>query len=142
MKTGQQGFSLVEVMVAILILGVALAGLTHGITTALASSKDSELQATAALFAQGKIETLRAEQEVENGDTDGDCGAGLETYHWKQTISASDMDGLHEVLVTVTDVRSKQEIFELRTLLFQPGDDTADNTANKKGKKKEGEVKQ
>ena len=29
------GFSLIEVMVAILILGVALAGLTHGITTAL-----------------------------------------------------------------------------------------------------------
>jgi len=79
MKTGQQGFSLVEVMVAILILGVALAGLTHGITTALASSKDSELQATAALFAAGKIETLRAEQDVENGETDGDGGAGFQT---------------------------------------------------------------
>jgi hypothetical protein len=45
---------------------------------------------------------------------------------------------LHEVVVTVTDVRSKREIFELRTLLFQTGDDTVD----KKGKKKEGEVKQ
>jgi len=138
MKTRQQGFSLVEVMVAILILGVALAGLTHGITTALVSSKDSELQATAALFAAGKIETLRAEQDVENGETDGDGGAGLESYHWKQTISATDTDGLHEVVVAVTDVRNKQEIFELRTLLFQPGDDTVDT----KGKKKAGSMKQ
>jgi prepilin-type N-terminal cleavage/methylation domain-containing protein len=138
MKTGQQGFSLVEVMVAILILGVALAGLTHGITTALVSSKDSELQATAAMFAAGKIETLQAEQDVENGETDGDCGAGLESYHWKQTITASDTDGLHEVVVSVTDVRSKQEVFELRTLLFQTGDETVD----KKGKKKAGDVKQ
>ena len=138
MKTRQQGFSLVEVMVAILILGVALAGLTNGITTALVSSKDSELQATAALFAAGKIETLRAEQDVENGETDGDGGAGLESYHWKQTISATDTDGLHEVVVAVTDVRNKQEIFELRTLLFQPGDDTVDT----KGKKKAGSMKQ
>jgi hypothetical protein len=95
------------------------------------------MQATAALFAAGKIETLRAEQDVANGETDGDCGAGLESYHWKQTISATDTDGLHDVVVTVTDVRSKQDIFELRTLLFQTGDDTTD----KKGKKKEGDVK-
>ena len=45
------GFSLVEVMVAVLILGVALAGLTEGITTALSSNKESELQTTAALIA-------------------------------------------------------------------------------------------
>ena len=54
------GFSLVEVMVAILILGIALVGLTQGITTALSSSKESELQTVAALFAAGQIETLRA----------------------------------------------------------------------------------
>src|SRR6202012_2526970 len=50
------GFSLIEVMVAILILGIALTGLVHGITTALSSSKESELQTVAALYAQGKIE--------------------------------------------------------------------------------------
>ena len=54
-------FSLIEVMVAILILGIALTGLVHGITTALASNKESELQTIAALFADGKVEELRAE---------------------------------------------------------------------------------
>ena len=43
------GFSLVEVMIAVLILGIAIVGLTQGFTTALASSKESELQTTAAL---------------------------------------------------------------------------------------------
>ena len=125
-----------EVMVAILILGVALAGLTHGITTALASSKESEWQAAAALFAAGKIETLQAEQDVENGETDGECGAGLEAYHWKQTVSATDTDGLHEVVVTVSNTQSKQEIYELRTLLFQTSDDTADKNTDQKSKNK------
>src|SRR3954453_14697321 len=46
-----RGFSLIEVMVAVLILGVAVAGMVQGITAALSSSKESELQTTAALIA-------------------------------------------------------------------------------------------
>ena len=128
----QGGFSLIEVMVAILILGIALVGLTHGIATALGSSKESEWQTTAALFAAGKIESLRAETEWENGETDGDCGAGLEAYHWKQTVSGADMDGLHEVAVTVENANSHKEIFELKTLLFKPESDATAKDSKKK----------
>jgi prepilin-type N-terminal cleavage/methylation domain-containing protein len=125
------GFSLIEVMVAILILGIALTGLVHGLTTALASNKQSELQTIAVLFAQGKIEELRAEQILKNGEEDGDCGAVLPLYHWRQTISPADLPGLHDVTVVVEQAQTKQEIYELKTLLFvaddeaivgQPGD--------------------
>jgi prepilin-type N-terminal cleavage/methylation domain-containing protein len=131
----QGGFSLIEVMVAILILGVALVGLTHGITTALASSKESECQTTAALFAAGKIETLRSETGLENGEADGECGAGLEAYHWKTTVSGTDTEGLHEVTVIVENASSHKAIYELKTLLFEPGSDTTakDSKSKKKG---------
>lgn len=118
------GFSLIEVMVAILILGVALVGMTHGVTTALESSKDSELQTTAALFAAGKIETLRAESdfegELDDGETSGNCGTDLKHYDWKQTVSATDIDGLHEVDVTVETAQNHAPIYTLKTLLFVP----------------------
>jgi prepilin-type N-terminal cleavage/methylation domain-containing protein len=127
------GFSLIEVMVAILILGIALVGLTHGITTALDSSKDSELQTVAALFAAGKIETLRAEGDLENGETDGDCGAGLEAYRWKQTVSDAGIDGLHDVDVVVETARNNQEIYELKTLLFDSSD-SSDSSGGKNSK--------
>lgn len=114
----RSAFSLIEVMVAILILGVALVGLTQGITTALSSSKDSELQTTAMLFAQGKIEELRA-TFVTDGKDEGDCGTGLELYRWKQTVTATDLEGLHDVTISVENVNSGREICELRTLLFE-----------------------
>lgn len=121
--TASSAFSLIEVMVAILILGIALVGLTQGITTALGSSKESELQTAAILFAQGKIEELRA-TFVTDGEDDGDCGTGLELYRWKQTVIATDIEGLHDVTVTVENSRTGQAICELRTLLFEvPGTD-------------------
>src|SRR5437899_7750722 len=100
------GFSLIEVMCAILILGVALVGLTQGITTALSSSKESELQTTAALIAAGQIETLRAEGYLKAGMTDGECGEDLSLYRWKQSITTTDIDGLFDVTVVVENSNS------------------------------------
>jgi Tfp pilus assembly protein PilV len=125
-------------MVAILILGVAVAGLTRGVTTALGSSKESELQTTAALFAAGQIETLRAEGDFVNGTTDGDCGEGLSLYQWKQVVSATDIDGLHEVEVTIENAKSGQTIYELRTLLFERPEDSTGKPGDAKSRKREG----
>jgi prepilin-type N-terminal cleavage/methylation domain-containing protein len=128
------GFSLVEVMIAIVILGIALVGLTQGITTALASSKESELQTTAALFAAGQIELLRAEKDLADGTTDGDCGATLPLYRWQQTVSPTDVAGLHDVDVVVENSQTGVEIYELKTLLFEPPADSSDKSKDVKSK--------
>jgi prepilin-type N-terminal cleavage/methylation domain-containing protein len=134
------GFSLIEIMVAILILGVALAGLTRGITAALASNKESELQTSAALIAAGQIETLRAEKILNDGETDGDCGADLPLYQWTQTISPGSIDGLHDVKVAVRKVNSSVSIYELSTMLFDPDypgqDGDSGKTTREKSKKR------
>jgi prepilin-type N-terminal cleavage/methylation domain-containing protein len=135
------GFSLVEVMCAILILGIALAGMTQGVTMALTSSKESELQTTAALFAAGLIETLRAEGYLSDGATEGDCGEGLSLYHWKQSITSAGIDGLHEVEVVVENAKSGQSIYELRTLLFElPADSAREDSRrpNESGSRRRG----
>lgn len=116
----ERGFSLVEVMCAILILGVALVGLTEGLTTALRASKDSERQTAAAWIAAGQIETLRAEGYVLEGETTGEVGIGAGAYRWRQSISETPIDGLHEVRVLVEGAGGGEPIYELRTLLFDP----------------------
>lgn len=126
-------FSLIEILIAMMVLGVAVVGLTEGVTVALQSNKQSELQSTAALFASGVIETLRAEGDFENGDTEGDCGDDLALYRWKQTIKSAGIDGLHEVTVTVENSKSGNPIYELQTLLFQPTDEiTSTNSVRRR----------
>jgi prepilin-type N-terminal cleavage/methylation domain-containing protein len=125
------GFSLIEIMIAILILGVALTGLTQGITTALSSSKASELQTAAGLIASGQIETLRAEKELDDGVTEGECGEALPSCSWTLTVSPTDLDGLHDVKVVVQKTDSGEEICELSTLLFDPDYPSQDENAAK-----------
>jgi Tfp pilus assembly protein PilV len=105
-------------MIAILILGLAIVGLTQGVTTALMSGKESERQTVAALFAAGQIEKLRAEGGLIDGESDGDCGQGLTLYQWKQSITSAGIDGLHEVRVVIQHSQTGSQIYELRTLLF------------------------
>ncbi|MGA2247831.1 MAG: type II secretion system protein [Verrucomicrobiota bacterium] len=128
------GFSLVEVMGAIVILAIALTGLTQGLTTALGSSKESEQQTTAALFAAGQIELLRAQTDWTDGSDQGDCGAALPLYRWRQTISPAEIDGLHEVAVVVENAQTGAAIYELKTMLFQIPEDSSGRT--KPGKPK------
>ena len=133
------GFSLVELMGAILILGIGLVGLTQGITAALRSSKESDIQTAAALLAAAQIETNRADGIIFDGTTEGEADEG--PYRWRQTVSSTETDGLHEVEVVVEHSQSGQLIYELKTLLFDapllPEDSSGTTTKDRK-KRKEG----
>ncbi|HEX3626049.1 MAG TPA: prepilin-type N-terminal cleavage/methylation domain-containing protein [Verrucomicrobiae bacterium] len=115
----QSGFSLIEVVVAILILGIALVGLTEGVTAALGSSKASERQTMAAQLAAGQIETLRAGGSYDDGQTTGDFGDEFSQYRWTQTISSEDIPGLYDVEVEVEDSQTGSAIYDLKTSLFE-----------------------
>ncbi len=120
LRRTEPGFSLVEVVCAIAVLGIALVGLTQGITAALTCSKESEVQTTAALIAAGQIETLRAEGFIIEGDTEGECAEGLDLYQWRQSVTSTAIDGLYDVQVVVENSKSGKTIYELQTLLFDP----------------------
>jgi Tfp pilus assembly protein PilV len=119
-----------------LILGVALVGLAQGVTVALQSSKESELQTTAAVYAAGLVETLRAERALEDGVKEGECGEGLSLYRWRQTIAAASPDGLHNVDISIENAKTGKPIYELRTLLFQASEDPTPYGRGKSGSKR------
>ncbi len=135
-QTRAPGFSLVEVIVAVAIMAIALVGLAHGISTALGSSKEAELQTTASMFAAGLMEQLRAQGGITDGQSQGDCGTDLPLYRWSASITGAGIDGLHQVDISILHARSGQEIYALRTLLFEPPPDSDSKKQDAKSKKR------
>ena len=99
-----KGFSLIEVMVAVVILGVSLVGLVHGINTALVSGKEAEIQSQAALLAAAQIESLRADGIYVEGETTGEFDGDLSIYSYRQNIEAREPEGLYEVTVAIEKI--------------------------------------
>lgn len=125
-------FSLVEVLCAVAVLGIAIVGLTRGLTTGLAASKEAERQTTASFIAASRIEMLRADGFIEEGSDEGDLNGALANYRWKQTVASTDIRGLYDVTVRVESVHTEKLIYELKTLLFDPPSDLIPDSEREK----------
>ena len=75
-------------------------------TTALGSSKESESQTAAAMYAQGVVKRCAREGGIADGRDEGDCGAELPLYRWTESGTGAGVDGLHEVDVTIQSART------------------------------------
>ncbi len=115
----QSGFSLLEVLLATMLLGVTLVGLTEAMTVSLRSSKDSEQHSLAVLLAESRMEEIRTEGNLFAGETTGEFGS-YPNYEYTEVIEETDLDGLFTVSVAVKRVGSeKRDLFVLETMIFE-----------------------
>jgi len=78
-KSGQAGFSLIELLVAVVILAVGLLGLAELQVTAIRANSQSETMLAAATIAQGVIEEIAAmssDDVIFNADVNGATWTG------------------------------------------------------------------
>ena len=115
----ERGFSLIEILCAVMVLGVALVGLAEGITVSLHMGKEAQRYTTAVLLATGRMETIRAEGDFIAGEETGDFGDDFALYGWSQNISETGLNGLHSVRVEVLLDSTKEQLYKLEALLFQ-----------------------
>jgi prepilin-type N-terminal cleavage/methylation domain-containing protein len=70
----RDGFTLIEVLIAFVILGVASLALYRGMTTGLSGTAASEIRTTALLLARSKLDEVGASLAVEPGVQRGSAG--------------------------------------------------------------------
>ena len=114
------GFSLLEALLAVLILGVGITGMAEGITAALRTSKEAEHRTAAALLASGALEELRAEGFLAEGEKELEPEDNPGPYSIREVVARTPTNGLYEVTVTVELAATKETIHEVKTLLFDP----------------------
>lgn len=119
------GFSLVEVLCALLILSAGVVGITESIALSLRWSGEAERVTRAQELAAGRIETIRTVGYLSEGEEEGQFDE-FPLYRFSQSVSETSQKGLYEVTVTVTFDRTAAEgepeaepLCELKTLLFE-----------------------
>ena len=85
-----QGFTLIEVIVALLICGLAFAVVARIIQTGVLQSGRAEAMTTATLLARSQLARIGADVPVAEGELDGDAGEG---FHWQIVIRPAMLEG-------------------------------------------------
>ena len=85
------GFSLLEILVAFVILALALGVLMRIFSGALSNTGLSERYATATLIAESKLAAVGVETPLEEGEVAGESKSG---YHWQTRVKREVDDGV------------------------------------------------
>ena len=105
--SAQHGFTLLEILVAISILGVTLTVIMQQFSAGLRIGHTSRTYTTATAYAKQKLEEFQLVEEMEEGSEAGDFDDG---YTWKVSILP------YEVFMEEGGTEEDAEIFELLPL--------------------------
>ncbi len=135
MRCSKPGFTVVEMLVATILLGIGIFATVGAISVAVRATGSAEFYQKAALLAQRKIEELEVQpQTLSQGEQNGDFGAEYPGYRWRQRVASSEYPSLYQVTVTIergTDESPLRREFSTY-LRYDPQQDEA-NRQNQNG---------
>lgn len=99
------GFTLVEVMVALLVVGIALPALLSLIASQADGTAELRDRSFAQWIAQNQLETLRLSYALSDqmlkGEARGEVEMAARTWHWKAVSEQTELPGMWRQTVTV-----------------------------------------
>jgi general secretion pathway protein I len=97
----QDGFTLMEVMIAVAILAIALVTALQSQSQSISMANNSRFLTTASLLAQSKMAEMDAADLRDVNSGSGDFGDDFPYYTWQVNVSDSDIDQLKKIELVV-----------------------------------------
>ncbi len=117
-----KGFTLLEVVISLGIMAVALTAVFQLQASNLTIQAEARFMTAAGQLAQSKLAEMETQEQIREGDDQGDFGEKFPDFTFKTEINAvADLPGLYKVLLTVT--RTGEETGSrliLQTYLYRP----------------------
>lgn len=117
----QSGFTLVEVMVALAIVALALAGAAISMSQMATNASSLRDRTYASWIAQNKIAELRlANVTPEVSTTSGEVEFGNTRWVWRAVVSETGVDSFWRIDVTVSNADDDYEIRTVTGFIGEP----------------------
>jgi general secretion pathway protein I len=97
------GFTLIEVMIAMTILAGALVAIYQLQSQSISMSTDSRFMTSASLLAQSKMVEVEYGPSLTNHNEDGDFGPDYPQYTWHLEVGDTQLPQFKKIEVTVTN---------------------------------------
>lgn len=85
--SSRKGFTLVELVVAFVILIVGVAAILELVSQSALNARYAKDKTTATVLAQQKLEELLAQTDLTTGETEGDFGDAYPQFRWRAQVS-------------------------------------------------------
>ena len=103
------GFTIVELLATLVLVGIVLPVVVHGIVLCLDTAAHASRQAEAAALAQSKLAELVATGQWCDAEFEGDFGEDQPGYRWLAEVLEWEDSRLSELTVLVTWTRRERE---------------------------------
>jgi len=103
------GFTLLELLVALAIMLIAVAGIMHAVSNGLVTTQSISKRMQALNLARMKMEELLQSPEQQQAEQEGDFGEAFPQFRWRAQISDAPVEGLKAITVTVVWFEGDEE---------------------------------
>jgi general secretion pathway protein I len=121
LRTRYTGFTLIEVMVALVIVSLALAGVAASMGQMIDTANTMRDRTFASWIAQNKITEMRLAGVIpEVGESSGDVDFANATWSWTANVSETGVENLLKVDVTVSYAGFDQPVWQVTGFIGEP----------------------
>jgi prepilin-type N-terminal cleavage/methylation domain-containing protein len=120
----RRGFTLVEVLATLVLIGIVLPFAVRGTSVALNTASNAKHVAEAAGLAEAKLAEIVSQGDWATGTTQGDFGQEWPEYKWRvQTTTSDTTANVTEIMLSVVwTERGKERAFNVSTLAYLSAD--------------------